>query len=57
MKKEILNFKTAQDIQDGIFKRMPVEKKIKLTGQFFRFGRKLSGLNDWKINGNRGYYR
>ncbi len=45
--------KLAEKIQDGIFKKMTAEKKIKLTCDFFRFGKKLSQLNDRKINGDR----
>ena len=50
MKKTILTPKKAQEIQDGIFKKMSAEKKIKLTCDFFRLGRKLNQLNDrkWK---------
>jgi len=38
----------AQEIQDGIFKKMTATQKIKLVSSFFRFGKKLS-----KLNGNR----
>lgn len=54
MKKPILTPKLAKKIQDEIFKKMTSEKKIKLTCDFFRFGKKLNQLNDRKINGNRG---
>ena len=40
-------------IQDKIFKKMSAGEKIKLVSSFFRFGKKLSNLNDRKINGNR----
>ena len=53
MKKEVLTPKKAQEIQDEIFKRMSATEKIKLVSSFFRFGKKLSELNDRKINGNR----
>jgi hypothetical protein len=40
----------AQKIQDDIFKKMSAQQKIKLLSSFFRFGKKLSKLNDrkWK---------
>ncbi len=50
MRKVILTPKLAEKIQDEIFKKMTSEKKIKLTCDFFRFGKKLSQLNDRKIN-------
>jgi len=56
MKKNILTPKLAQEIQDEIFKKMTAEEKIKLVSSFFRFGKKLSGLNNRKINGNRGSF-
>jgi len=40
--------RTAEQIQDDIFKKMTAEKKIKLTCDFFRFGKKLNRLNDRK---------
>ncbi len=51
--KNILTPKRAQEIQDEIFRKMTAEQKIRLVGSFFRFGKKLSELNDRKINGNR----
>ncbi|MCX6796888.1 MAG: hypothetical protein NTX98_00200 [Candidatus Doudnabacteria bacterium] len=40
----------AQKIQDEIFKKMTAGEKVKLVSSFFRFGKKLSKLNDrkWK---------
>ena len=48
MKKEKIN--AAQEMQDDIFKKMSAQHKIKLLSSFFRFGKKLSKLNDrkWK---------
>jgi hypothetical protein len=54
MKKEILTPKRAQEIQDEIFKKMTAEEKLRMVDSFFRFGKKLSALNDRKINGNNG---
>ena len=34
--------KSAQDIQDDIFRRMPIGKKIKLMSDFFSFARDLN---------------
>lgn len=34
--------KAAQDIQDEIFRKMPIEKKIKLASNFFHFARELN---------------
>ncbi len=36
--------KTAQEIQDDIFRKMPFERKINLLGKFSRFCRDLSQL-------------
>ena len=36
--------KTAQDIQDDIFRKMPVAKKIRLASSFYRFGQELHKL-------------
>ena len=52
MKKTILTPKLAEEIQDEIFKKMTATEKIKLVSSFFRFGKKLSKLNDRKINGD-----
>lgn len=48
MKKEILNSEKTQKIQDDIFKKMTANQKIKLVSSFFKFGKKLSMLNDRK---------
>jgi len=37
--------KTAQEIQDEIFRKMPAEKKIKLTCELSSFCLKLNSLN------------
>ncbi len=47
MKKKYQN-KTAQEIQDDIFKKMSADKKIKLASNLSKFCLKLN-----KINGNR----
>jgi hypothetical protein len=51
---EKLTPKKAQEIQDEIFKKMTAEEKIKLVSSFFEFGKKLSKLNNRRINGNNG---
>jgi hypothetical protein len=53
MNKPILTPKLAEKVQDDIFRKMTAEEKIKLVSSFFRFGKKLSSLNDRKIDGNR----
>ncbi len=53
MHKNTLTPGRAEKIQDDIFRKMTVEKKVKLTCDFFRFGKKLAQLNDRKINGDR----
>ncbi len=37
--------KTAQDIQDGIFKKMSADKKIELVSRLWQFGKKLAGID------------
>lgn len=37
--------KTPQDIQDRIFRKMPVSKKIRLASDFSRFLLKLHKIN------------
>lgn len=37
--------KTAQEIQDEIFRKMPVEKKIRLTCELSSFCLKLNSLS------------
>lgn len=41
MKKRFLE-KSAQDIQDDIFRKMSAEKKLKLASSFFKFARDLN---------------
>jgi len=36
--------KNAQEIQDNIFRKMSAEKKIRLTSNFFLFGKTLEKL-------------
>lgn len=43
MKKETK--KTAQELQDEIFKKMPAERKIKLSSELTSFCLKLNSLN------------
>lgn len=38
--------KTAQDIQDDIFRKMSAEESIRLAGSFYRFGRMLNKLGE-----------
>lgn len=45
MKKNIKIKKTAQEIQDEIFRKMPVEKKIRLASELTSFCLKLNSLN------------
>ena len=54
MKKQILTPKKAQEIQDEIFKKMTADEKLGLLDSFLKFGKKLSRLNDRKINGDNG---
>lgn len=37
--------KTAQDIQDGIFRKMSADKKIRLSSELTAFCLKLNSLN------------
>jgi len=39
------NIKTAQEFQDGVFKKMSPSKKIKLTSELTMFCLKLNRLN------------
>jgi hypothetical protein len=41
--------KTAKEIQDEIFRKMPADKKIKLASELTMFCLKLNRLNDRKI--------
>lgn len=38
--------KSAQDIHDDIFRRMPAEESLRLAGNFYRFGMMLNKLGD-----------
>lgn len=38
------NRRTAQEIQDHIFRRMPVRKKLEMLDGFFRFAKELSAI-------------
>ena len=44
-KKNIKTKKTAQDMQDKIFRKMPAEKKIRLSLELTSFCLKLNSLN------------
>jgi len=41
---EVFKGKSAEDFQDGIFRRMSAEKKIKLASQLYDFASLLSKL-------------
>lgn len=44
--------KTAQEIQDEIFKKMLVEQKIKLASSFWSFAKQMAGDRIYhKMNG------
>lgn len=43
--RSVKNKKTAQEIQDDIFRKMPAEKKIKLSCELTGFCLKLNSLN------------
>ncbi len=43
--------KSAQDIQDEIFRKMPAEKKIRLTGLVSALRLKLNHLNENRKSG------
>lgn len=45
--------KTAEKIQNEIYRRMPAEKKIKIVGELFLFGKKLETLKNQKIHDTR----
>ncbi|MEK9150659.1 MAG: hypothetical protein AAB411_01035 [Patescibacteria group bacterium] len=40
--------KSAHDLQDEIFKKMPIDKKLSLLDEFFKFGKELQNLNNRK---------
>lgn len=35
---------TAQEIQDRIYRKMPIEKKLKKLDSFYRFAKELNAL-------------
>lgn len=41
---KFLEDKHGQEIQDAIFRKMPVEKKIRMASDFFDFAKKLNRL-------------
>ncbi|MDP1845988.1 MAG: hypothetical protein Q8L09_04595 [Candidatus Moranbacteria bacterium] len=40
--KTTIKEKTVQEVQDNIFRKMPVGKKIRLASKFFSFAKKLN---------------
>lgn len=38
--------KSAQDIQDEIFRKMSAEESVKLSGQFYQFAKVLNKLGE-----------
>ena len=48
-----MNPKIAEKIQNEIYRKMPADKKIKITGQLFLLGKKLDELKKQKINDSR----
>ena len=40
--------KTAEELQNEIYRKMPMEKKLKIAGQLFLFGKKLEALRKRK---------
>ncbi len=50
----------AQELQDTIYQQMTASQKLKIVGQMFLLGKKLSALNDKKLyveQGNRNNSR
>jgi hypothetical protein len=43
----------AEKIQNEIYRKMPAEKKIKIAGQLFLFGKKLASLRKQRIYASR----
>lgn len=41
-KAKLVENKSAQEIQDEIFRKMTAERKVKLASDFFRFARELN---------------
>jgi len=54
MKRNILTPKKAEKIQDKIYYKMPSEKKIRLTSQFFMLAKKLKESKTILKNDSRG---
>lgn len=53
MNKTILNPKTAERLQNEIYREMPAGRKIKIAGEMFLFGKKLDELKKQKNNDDR----
>ncbi len=50
--------KTAQNIQDDIFRKMPAGKKIRMASSFWNFAKKVSGDRIYQnIDGIREYIK
>lgn len=51
--------RTTQQIQDDIFRKMPVEKKIRLASSFWHFAKHISGTDKiyHNIDGIREYIK
>lgn len=50
--------KTAQQIQDGIFKKMSVERKIRMASSFWSFAKEVAGGRIYhNIDGIREYIK
>lgn len=51
--------KTVQQIQDNIFRKMSVEKKIRLASSFWHTAKTISGVNRiyYNIDGVRRYIK
>lgn len=52
MKSSLSNKKTAQDIQDDIFRKMPVSRKVELWAKFWGLAKILNG-NKFIYGANR----
>ena len=51
--------KTAQEIQDDIFRKMSAERKIRLASSFWNFAKTISGIDRiyHNIDGFREYIK
>lgn len=53
--------KTAQQIQDQIFRKMSAERKIKLASSFWHFAKEMAGIDriyhNINIDGIRDYIK